>query len=101
MSHKSPEPFLWALFGGGGGLATLALPIHILLFGLLIPLISGADPGYENLIHLLRHPLTRIYLFVLCLFSLFHAAHRFRFTLYDGLQIKHLNEIIATVCYGG
>jgi fumarate reductase subunit D len=28
-------------------------------------------------------------------------AHRFRFTLYDGLQIKHLNEIIAVVCYGG
>ena len=32
--------------------------------------------------------------------SLFHAAHRFRYTLYDGLQIKHLNEIIALLCYG-
>ena len=23
------------------------------------------------------------------------------YTLYDGLQIKHLNEVINTVCYGG
>ena len=32
--------------------------------------------------------------------SLFHWAHRFRYTLYDGLQIKHLNEVIAVLCYG-
>ena len=37
-------------------------------------------------------------LFVL---MLVHGAHRFRYTLYDGLQIKHLNEVINTVCYGG
>jgi hypothetical protein len=23
------------------------------------------------------------------------------FTLYDGLQIKHLNEVISFFCYGG
>jgi fumarate reductase subunit D len=33
--------------------------------------------------------------------SLFHWAHRFRYTLYDGLQIKHLNELINLFCYGG
>ena len=41
------------------------------------------------------------YLFVLCSLPLFHWAHRFRFTLYDGLQIKHLNEVINIFCYGG
>ena len=40
-------------------------------------------------------------LFVLCSLSLFHGAHRFRYTLYDGLQIKHLNEVINSICYGG
>ena len=40
-------------------------------------------------------------LFLLCSLSLFHWAHRFRYTLYDGLQIKHLNELINAVCYGG
>ena len=31
----------------------------------------------------------------LSMLSLFHWAHRFRYTLYDGLQIKHLNEVVA------
>jgi len=43
----------------------------------------------------------RIYLFVLCSLPLFHWAHRFRYTLYDGLQVKHLNEFIDIFCYGG
>ena len=38
---------------------------------------------------------------LLCTLSLFHWAHRFRYTLYDGLQIKHLNEVINLLCYGG
>ena len=39
-------------------------------------------------------------LFALFMLSLFHWAHRFRYTLYDGLQIKHLNEVIAALTYG-
>jgi hypothetical protein len=46
-------------------------------------------------------PIGRIYLFVLCMLPLFHWAHRFRYTLYDGLQIKHLDELVNTLCYGG
>jgi fumarate reductase subunit D len=49
----------------------------------------------------LSHPLTLVVLFFLCTSSLFHWAHRFRYTLYDGLQIKHLNEVIRWICYGG
>jgi fumarate reductase subunit D len=101
MAKHSIEPFLWTLFSGGGVLAALFLPVHIILFGLAIPLGLAADPGQAHLLALLQHPLTRVYLFVLCMLALFHAAHRFRFTLYDGLQIKHLNEVIAVLCYGG
>ena len=72
----------------------------ILLFGLLLPL-GAASPSHAHLLAVLQHPLTLLYLFVLCFLALFHAAHRFRFTLYDGLQIKHLNEVITTFCYGG
>jgi fumarate reductase subunit D len=50
---------------------------------------------------LARHPMTRLYLFALCSLPLFHWAHRFRYTLYDGLQVKHLNEVINVLCYGG
>ncbi len=48
----------------------------------------------------LTNPLARVALLALCVLSLFHWAHRFRHTLYDGLQIKHLNEVIALVTYG-
>jgi len=30
-----------------------------------------------------------------------NREHRFRYTLYDGLQIKHLNELISLLCHGG
>jgi fumarate reductase subunit D len=101
MAKKSIEPFLWLLFSAGGVVAALLIPIHLFLFGVVFPLGWASPPSRDHLLGLLHHPLTRVYLFVLCLFSLFHAAHRFRFTLYDGLQIKHLNEVINTVCYGG
>ena len=48
----------------------------------------------------MAHPLTRLYLFVLISLPLFHWAHRFRYTLYDGLQVKHLTALIVVLCYG-
>jgi fumarate reductase subunit D len=101
MAKKTLEPLLWTLFSAGGVVAAVALPIHLLLFGIAIPLERLAPPEQPYLLELLRSPWTRIYLFVLCTLALFHAAHRFRYTLYDGLQIKHLNEVINTFCYGG
>lgn len=101
MAKKSIEPFLWTLFSAGGVLAALLIPIHLFLFGLALPLGWLPQPSYSHLLALLEHPLTRIYLFLLCTLALFHGAHRFRYTLYDGLQIKHLNEVINLLCYGG
>ncbi|SRR6266852_3770380 len=102
MSKKrSNEPFLWLLFSAGGVVAAMVVPIHLLLFGLAFPLGWLNGPSYECLLQLLRNPVTRLYLFVVCTLSLFHWAHRFRFTLYDGLQIKHLDELINIFCYGG
>jgi len=79
----------------------MLLPIHLLLFGLAFPLGWLDAPSHEKLLAFLKHPITRIYLLILCALPLFHWAHRFRFTLYDGLQIKHLNELINLFCYGG
>ena len=101
MVKRSPEPFLWMLFSAGGVLAALMIPVLLFLFGVAFPLGWLAPPSHEHLLALIRHPLARVVLFVLCALSLFHWAHRFRYTLYDGLQIKHLNEVINLVCYGG
>ncbi len=101
MNKRSNEPFLWILFSAGGVVAAMLIPVHLFLFGVAFPLGWLDGPSYQSLLALLRHPLTRLYLFVLCSLPLFHWAHRFRYTLYDGLQIKHLNELINTFCYGG
>lgn len=101
MQRQTNEPFFWVLFSGGGVVAAFFIPVHLFLFGLAIPLGWVAPPRYDALIALLQHPITRVYLFVLCSVPLFHWAHRFRYTLYDGLQIKHLNALIFSLCYGG
>ena len=100
MSQKTIEPLLWTLFSAGGVLAALVIPIHLFLFGVAVPL-GWAHPSDKHLSELLQHPVTRMYLFILCTLALFHGTHRFRYTLYDGLQIKHLNEVINVLCYGG
>jgi len=98
--EKSSEPFWWALFGAGGTLSALFLPILILLLGIAIPLGLIAGMSYDEFYGLIKLPVVRLFLFALVSTSLFHWAHRFRFTLYDGLQIKHLNELIAIITYG-
>jgi fumarate reductase subunit D len=101
MIKRSAEPLLWMTFSAGGVIAALVLPVLLFLFGVAFPLGWVTPPPVTRLAAVIGHPLTRLALAVVCTVSLFHAAHRFRYTLYDGLQIKHLNEVIAALCYGG
>jgi fumarate reductase subunit D len=101
MAKRPIEPFLWMLFSAGGVLSALLMPSLVFLFGVAFPLGWLLPPSHAQLSAVVSHPLTRLALFVLCTLSLFHWAHRFRYTLYDGLQIKHLNEVINLLCYGG
>ncbi len=93
-------PLLWLLFSAGGTVAALLFPVHLFVTGLAVPMGWLEAPGYESLSALLRHPVTRLYVFVLIALPLFHWAHRFRYTLYDGLQVKHLTALIVVLCYG-
>jgi len=92
-------PFLWTLFGAGGTIAALLFPVHLVLNGLAFPLGALEAPSYDVLYGLVRHPVTRLYLLVVITLPLFHWAHRFRYTLYDVLQLKHLYRLIAVLCY--
>ena len=93
-------PLLWFLFSAGGTVTALLFPLHVLVTGLLIPL-GGIDaPSYDTVVSLVSHPLARLYLFVLISLPLFHGAHRFRYTLYDGLKLTHLHLPIVLICYG-
>jgi succinate dehydrogenase subunit D len=102
MARRRPlEPILWLLFSAGGVLAALFVPALMFLFGVAFPLHWLTPPTHAHLLSVIAHPITRLTLLVLATLSLFHWAHRFRYTLYDGLQIKHLNELVNGICYGG
>jgi len=101
MAKRTTEPLLWLLFSAGGVLAALLIPALVFLFGVAFPLGWLTPPSHEHLLAVLGHPFMRVVLLVFCVLSLFHWAHRFRYTLYDGLQIKHLNELLNPLCYGG
>ena len=93
-------PLMWVLFSAGGTIAAFLFPVHLFLTGLAFPLGWLEAPSYEALRALVQHPVVLLYLFVLISFPLFHWAHRFRYTLYDGLQLYHLAVFIAVLCYG-
>jgi succinate dehydrogenase subunit D len=101
MARRSVEPLPWLLFSAGGVTAALFLPVLMFLFAVAFPLGWISAPAYDDLHGVMRGPLTLVVLFFVFMLSLLHWAHRFRYTLYDGLQIKHLNAPVAVVCYGG
>ncbi len=100
IGKRSNEPFWWALFGAGGMIAALCIPVLLFMTGLAIPLGWIDAPGYESMFTLLKNPLSRLVILAIVSLSAFHWAHRFRFTLYDGLHLKHLNAPVAFFCYG-
>jgi fumarate reductase subunit D len=99
-TRRSAEPFFWLLFSAGGMISALILPILMLLFGVVFPLGLLDAPDQAHLLAVVRHPLTRIVLAGVFVLALFHAAHRFRFTLEHGLQLGRLDKVIAPCCYG-
>ena len=99
-SKASNEPFWWALFGAGGVVSAMFVPVLVILFGFAMPLGWVDPPDYASIHALLSNVITRIVLFGIIMLCLFHWAHRFRFTLYDGLQLKHLEALIVVLTYG-
>ena len=71
----------------------------LFLFGLAIPL-GWISPDYQQLLDVLGHPLSRLVLLGVLVAALFHFAHRFRYTLYDGLQLARYATVITAGCYG-
>src|SRR5260370_37496566 len=98
MAKRRAEPLVWLLFTSGGLAAALLLPVLLVLFGLVFPAGWASAPAQAHLLSVARNPLTRIVLLGLCILALFHWAHSFRYTLYGGLQLKHLSKLII-VCF--
>lgn len=93
------EAAAWLLFSAGGMASALLVPVLLLLFGVAFPLGVLAPPDHAYLSAVLRNPLTRLVLLGLCVLALLHWAHRFRYTLFDGLQLTRLRTPITVLCY--
>ena len=98
MTKRRVEPLVWLMFSGGGVLAAVFLPILIGIFGLAVPL-GWLHLDYAHLRAVVTNPVTFVVLLGLFVLMLVHSAHRFRYTLYDGLQIKR-KRTVAVLCYG-
>jgi fumarate reductase subunit D len=101
MGRRSAEPLAWLLFSAGGVLAALLIPILLFLFGLAFPLGWLPPPNHAHLLAVVRHPVTRVVLVALSVLALFHAAHRLRYTVRDGLKLRRQSRLINLFCYGG
>lgn len=99
MTKRRILPLVWLTFSGGGVIAAVFLPILVLLFAFALPLGWVTVPTHAHLESVLGNPLTKLVLLGLFVPMLVHAAHRFRYTLYDGLQIK-AKILVAVGCYG-
>lgn len=96
--RSSAEAAAWLLFSAGGMASALLFPVLLLAFGVLVP--AGVPaPDHAHLAAVLDHPLVRLALFVLCVLSLMHWAHRFRYTLFDGLHLTRARTPINLLCY--
>jgi len=93
---RSGEAAPWSLFSAGGVVAAFLMPVTILLTSIVV---AAGWLSQEAMLNLLHHPLTRLYLFVVIAFSLFHAMHRLRFVLAD-LGLKPMSGMVAFLCYG-
>lgn len=93
------EPFVWLLFSAGGVAAALILPVLAVVFGLAVPVGWVDRPDHDHLVSILATPVAFVGLLGAFVVMLVHSAHRFRFTLYDGLQLK-LRKTVAFCCYG-
>ena len=100
MIKRRLAPFQWLLFSGGGVMAAVFLPILVVLFALAIPL-GLVHPDYGYLHAIFSFWLTRLVVLGLFVLMLFHWAHRFKYTLIDGLRLAHAVETpLGVVCYG-
>ena len=94
---RSNEPLWYGPFAAGLMIGALFVPALVVITGLLLPLGWLGDAARVRL--LINHPSTRLLLFVVISFSLFHWAHRFRYILFD-LGLREGRGAVAFVCYG-
>ncbi|MDJ0862220.1 MAG: fumarate reductase subunit FrdD [Gammaproteobacteria bacterium] len=83
--RRSNEPIFWSLFGAGGVIASLILPVLILITGIAVPLgIMPAETlSYERMSGFLDGWFGKLFVFAVISLTFWHAFHRIYHSLHD------------------
>ena len=82
---RSNEPIFWSLFGAGGVIASLILPVLIFITGVAVPLgIMPAEAlSYERMTAFVGGWFGKLFVFVVISLTFWHAFHRIYHSLHD------------------
>ncbi|MFM2480782.1 fumarate reductase subunit FrdD [Celerinatantimonas sp. YJH-8] len=97
---RSNEPIFWGLFGAGGMVAAIVIPVCILVTGLLIPLgiVTDDSYSYERVLAMAGNLIGAAVLWIIISLPMWHAMHRIYHGLHD-LGI-HVGLKLKCLCYG-
>lgn len=101
MAKRSNEPIFWALFGAGGMVAALLVPVLVFVTGIAWPLglIPEAALSAERVGGIARSLVGGLAILGILSLTLWHAAHRIFHSLHDFGVHKGL-RVWKVVCYG-
>ncbi len=101
MPKRSHEPIFWSLFGAGGVVSAMVLPVLVLITGTLWPL--GLMPedalGYARMESFAGSLIGALALLVVISLTFWHAAHRIAHSAHD-LGMHRGLGVWKAVCYG-
>lgn len=97
---RSDEPVYWLLFGAGGVMSAVLLPVLVLITGILVPMgiISPEKLSYERVHAFATTWWGALILLATIALPIWHAMHRIYHGLHDvGIHTTRLHHY---VCYG-
>ena len=104
MRGRSHEPIFWSIFGMGGVIAAMFIPVMIFVTGIGGAFgwdaVTGAlAHGEDGIGALLNHAPVRAILGLIMALAAVHAAHRIRHTLID-LHVHAPPAVLIVASYG-
>ena len=106
IRKRSNAPIFWGLFGAGGMLSALFVPMMIFITGIAIPLgflLPAGTMSYPKMLAFAQNFIGKGFIFAVVSLSLWFAVHRVYHSLHEfgihaGLGAKLLCYGIAFVC---
>ena len=98
---RSNAPIFWGLFGAGGMLSALFVPMMIFITGIAVPLgflLPAGTMSYPKMLHFAQNFIGKGFIFAIISLSLWFCVHRVYHSLHEfGI---HAGMGAKLLCYG-